>query len=296
MALAVLVEGSFGPDVANLQRALNYHLPAALPALVVDGIYGAKTRARLVHFQKKFDLKPDAIVGPKTQRALYSFVTCSHHLLIQDFGRPVVGRANAFGDGPALFPSPSLLPPLPRMQLPFPRPFRVPPVLRPPRLELDPNLARLIPSRPFEITAGTTMEFKKNDSKVSGFIDLEANVWSQPIGENVEVGASTGVGLETRVTDGRTEFHMFSIMKAEFKDILKLRNVDVARLQLEAKLEGKPGSKEPADMSGTIKLGPTIEVKNGRVTFGFGGYMQYKSNGDTHSLTGGVFLEGGARF
>jgi hypothetical protein len=72
--------------------------------------------------------------------------------------------------------------------------------------------------------------------------------------------------------------------------------VDVARLQLEGKLEGKLGSKEPADMSGTVKLGPTLEIKNGRVTFGFGGYMSYKTNGEREELSGGVFLECGGRF
>jgi hypothetical protein len=219
MALALLVQGSVGPDVANLQRALNYHLPAALPALAVDSIFGSKTRARLIEFQKKFGLKPDAIVGPKTQRALYAFVTCSHHLLIHHVREAATDRRFAVGDGLAPSPSPSVLPPLPRMQLPFPKPFQVPAVMRPPRLELDPNLVRFLLTRPFEVTAGTTMEFNRNkkESKVSGFIDLEANVWSAPIGDHIEVGASTGVGVETRVTDGQTEFHMFSIMKAEFR-------------------------------------------------------------------------------
>ena len=66
--------GSRGQEVINLQEALNYQLPAASPALGVDGIFGPKTQARLRAFQSVRGLAVNGIAGPKSHRALYSFV------------------------------------------------------------------------------------------------------------------------------------------------------------------------------------------------------------------------------
>ena len=52
--------GSRGQEVINLQEALNYQLPAASPALAVDGIFGPKTQARLRAFQSVRGLAVDA--------------------------------------------------------------------------------------------------------------------------------------------------------------------------------------------------------------------------------------------
>src|SRR5262245_29089266 len=140
--MSLLVQGSTGQEVKNLQTALNYHLPNALPPLVVDGIFGRKTNARVVQFQTLHRLKVDGIVGPETHRALYTFVDCSHHLLTVNFRRNnkklfKKGGVSAVGDDPSP-PSPFLLPPLPRFQLPFPTFLPpLPPILQPPRLELD---------------------------------------------------------------------------------------------------------------------------------------------------------------
>ena len=53
--MTLLVEGSKGQAVRNAQTALNYHLPDALPPLAVDGIFGPKTKARVLQFQKQTD-------------------------------------------------------------------------------------------------------------------------------------------------------------------------------------------------------------------------------------------------
>src|SRR5687767_6344090 len=106
MALAVLIQNSTGPEVANLQRALNYHLPDLFPGLKTDGVFGQKTQARVVEFQTRNALKPDGVVGPRTQRALYCFVECSHHLIIRDFPTGPGVRA-AIRNGPSPIPSPS---------------------------------------------------------------------------------------------------------------------------------------------------------------------------------------------
>jgi hypothetical protein len=66
----MLSAGSTGPDVSDLQSRLNGAPPTNLAPLAVDGIFGPKTRARVVEFQKNNGLAADGIVGPKTWAAL----------------------------------------------------------------------------------------------------------------------------------------------------------------------------------------------------------------------------------
>lgn len=56
--------GSRGSAVEELQQKLN--ADGAAPELVVDGIFGPKTRAAVVAFQTKYSLEPDGVVGPIT--------------------------------------------------------------------------------------------------------------------------------------------------------------------------------------------------------------------------------------
>ncbi len=64
---AVLKQGSQGDLVKTVQTKLKnwgYYKGA------VDGIYGAKTKAAVIYFQKRNGLTPDGIVGAKTLAAL----------------------------------------------------------------------------------------------------------------------------------------------------------------------------------------------------------------------------------
>jgi hypothetical protein len=54
---------------------------------------------------------------------------------------------------------------------------------------------------------------------------------------------------------------------------VKIGPLDLAKLAAEAQIAGKPGAKEPPDMSVTVSVGPEVEVLNGEVTFGPGGYL-----------------------
>jgi peptidoglycan hydrolase-like protein with peptidoglycan-binding domain len=63
--------GSVSEAVKHVQRMLN--VLAGTP-LVVDGIFGPKTQARVVQFQQQKKLSPDGIVGPLTGNALASEV------------------------------------------------------------------------------------------------------------------------------------------------------------------------------------------------------------------------------
>lgn len=62
--------GMFGQGIDIVQSALNNHPPSLLPALTVDGVFGPKTQARVVEFQKLQHLTPDGVVGPNTRAAL----------------------------------------------------------------------------------------------------------------------------------------------------------------------------------------------------------------------------------
>ncbi|MCZ2155977.1 MAG: peptidoglycan-binding protein, partial [Bryobacterales bacterium] len=67
-----LMFGSQGQDVADLQSKLNKRPPTKYPLLVVDGIFGVKTLARVKEFQSANTLVMDGIVGAKTWDALLS--------------------------------------------------------------------------------------------------------------------------------------------------------------------------------------------------------------------------------
>jgi peptidoglycan hydrolase-like protein with peptidoglycan-binding domain len=65
----LLKNGSTGPNVMLLQTLLNF-VGAAQPPLVLDGIFGPKTKAAVLKFQQTTGLSADGIVGPLSTQAL----------------------------------------------------------------------------------------------------------------------------------------------------------------------------------------------------------------------------------
>lgn len=66
----ILKQGMYGQGIDIIQLALNNE-PTGLPLLKVDGIFGARTDARVREFQAQKGLvPPDGIVGPNTRREL----------------------------------------------------------------------------------------------------------------------------------------------------------------------------------------------------------------------------------
>lgn len=304
--MALLVQGSTGPEVKNLQTALNFHMPNALPPLAVDGVLGPRTQARVVQFQAANRLKPDGIVGPVTHQALYTFVECSHHLVIEnrDTRNSIVTANRRAVTGDPGLPAPFRLPPIPRLQLTFPSNLPpMPSILQPPRLVIDPLLLFLARNTKFELEAGKETTFKKDlatsksEREVTLFADLKGVVWSKPFGKKVEVSTGGGVVVEKRLRptpDTETSVYVFA--KVEVKDILRLNPIDLAKIAAEAQFGGKPGKDEPADMSVTVSAGPEVEVFDGAVTFGPGAYLEYKTNGIVHTLTSGMKVTGTFHF
>ena len=120
-----------GQDVADLQAALNYHLRPPRPPhtppgpdrppLKVDGVFGAKTDARLREFQRLNRLTVDGKAGPITTPLFTKtkLVTVKIPISPQDeapvaqnaaFFRPGGGSANAFAQIPGLLAQAALGP------------------------------------------------------------------------------------------------------------------------------------------------------------------------------------------
>jgi hypothetical protein len=72
MVRPLLKFGASGADVLLLQQALNLD-KSGLPQLVEDGLFGSKTRGRVLEFQGFHGLSKDGIVGPNTHGALEEF-------------------------------------------------------------------------------------------------------------------------------------------------------------------------------------------------------------------------------
>lgn len=315
-----LAQGAAGQDTRNLQQALNYHLPEALPRLATDGRFGPRTEARLRQFQAQCRLQADGIVGPHTHRALYTFVRLSCHLLT--CGRALQARRAGAGSQmpgamqlpaqrgtvrmalPALpLPLPLPLPPLPRTPLPFPALMPpLPPLLQPPRLEIDPRLLELTRSTRFELEAGQQSTFRTSTNnqesghELSLVADLKGIVWSRPLGK-LELSAGPGIVVEQRLRGASgAEFSVYVFGKAEVSDVFKFGPLDIAKFEAEAQLAGKPGLGLPPDLTLTLSAGPEVKVLHDKLSFGPAGYFEFKSNGFEHQLTPGVKMTGTIHF
>jgi peptidoglycan hydrolase-like protein with peptidoglycan-binding domain len=85
-----------GFDVMELQDGLNNARLAtgegsALDTLAVDGIFGARTGARVLEFQRTHQLGADAVVGPRTWSALEAVLVTIPGLQVR---RPMGGGGN----------------------------------------------------------------------------------------------------------------------------------------------------------------------------------------------------------
>lgn len=75
LSLPMARQGSTGDLVRRVQDALNDIIGAGL---VVDGVFGPRTRAAVEAFQNRFRLGVDGVVGPKTWTALVQGLLLKH--------------------------------------------------------------------------------------------------------------------------------------------------------------------------------------------------------------------------
>jgi len=107
--IPTLSKGATGQPVRALQDVLNFQIRRGDP-LKVDGIFGAKTDARVREFQTAVGLKADGIVGPKTNAELFEVTDVVVPLIFMprlQLTPPRVGQGVAQGIQP-----PRLIPPL----------------------------------------------------------------------------------------------------------------------------------------------------------------------------------------
>jgi hypothetical protein len=71
MPQILLAQGSRGPEVQELQAALNFHVRKPLVALVPDGGFGPLTNTRLREFQRRAGLTETGTVNVETINMLY---------------------------------------------------------------------------------------------------------------------------------------------------------------------------------------------------------------------------------
>jgi peptidoglycan hydrolase-like protein with peptidoglycan-binding domain len=260
----LLKTGARGQEVINLQEALNYHLPLALPPLEVDGKFGNLTLGRVKQFQKLRGLKDDGIVGPLTHGALYFFIENFIHMIVPPArGDAVRGRTSGlqFGDSPTPFGP--VLPPFPRLELPFPTPFRPPP---PPIFPL-PKLTLQGESTQFELSAGVERTIARSltnntqDNNVSIFSDVNFSLWRRPIGKHLEMSFGLGAFFERELRpDPNTTLRIGVFAKAELKDVVKIGPLDLFKLIVEHKTVTTATG--PIELNSDIEVGinPTVEV------------------------------------
>jgi len=80
----VLSQGSRGQHVLELQYILNVIAAFydAVPTVIQDGVFDARTRNAVIEFQRNFGLVPDGIVGPLTWNQLYAVYRDIHQNVI----------------------------------------------------------------------------------------------------------------------------------------------------------------------------------------------------------------------
>jgi hypothetical protein len=83
MAIRDLYVGMSGPDVRVVQKAFNTRRLPSEPALQEDGVFGPKTKAAIVGYQKRYGLKPDGIVGYRTRKQLFPNLAAAIRLWVE---------------------------------------------------------------------------------------------------------------------------------------------------------------------------------------------------------------------
>ena len=188
-----------------------------------------RTRTRLITFQSRYGLKVDAIVGPKTREALYTFAVLKHALVLRTYPyqpSPLFQKTavNSIGAASPLPPAPTLpplrMPTYPALRVPQPTNWTFPLFGPIPHFRLDPQLYLWLRTQPFEVEAGAEIAFKKTSEKdgpsSAAFFEATARIWVSPplLGGHATVASKLAFGGEKRTrftkhgADSQMEGHL----------------------------------------------------------------------------------------
>ena len=82
MSIRDLYLGVSGIEVKLIQQAFNTRRLQSEPALQEDGLFGPKTKAAIIGYQKRYGLTPDGIVGYQTRKQLFPNLAATFYLSI----------------------------------------------------------------------------------------------------------------------------------------------------------------------------------------------------------------------
>ena len=280
-----LKKGCTGQDVRNLQIALNYQLPEAFPPLVIDGIFGPKTKARTIEFQKQNDLLVDGVVGAETHGGLYTFVRSVHHVVIVK--RPMKQDASF---SPGMVGSP--------FEPPRRRPFHFP--AAPLRLPQFGKLSGLIDSisKNIKVAGETGYEASfqhdprkhETESEIAFVSNATATLWTRPIRDKLLLGLGNGFAYsQVLKLHGEHELSYNVFGRLQLIDLFKESKPFDLPLLAELRMSLPFG--HPPTFSALLGAGPEITLLRGLLTIGVGGWFQYKYGEHRHTLS---FITGGS--
>ncbi|HLJ50056.1 MAG TPA: peptidoglycan-binding domain-containing protein [Bryobacteraceae bacterium] len=147
--------GMRGPDVLAVQQGLNIRKQPQDRALVEDGVFGAKTQAAVLAFQRRNNLTVDGVVGPRTRAAIFPLAVVTVRAFGMRLRQPSL---LSFGQSQPTTPTfnPFILPPLSPTILGY-QPLSYPNLTTPiatPLLAPPPLLPLTLPIHHFEISPG----------------------------------------------------------------------------------------------------------------------------------------------
>jgi peptidoglycan hydrolase-like protein with peptidoglycan-binding domain len=289
--MKLLKKGCVGQDVKSLQAVLNFHMLDAPNPLIVDGIFGPKTKKRTLEFQEEFKLDTDGIVGDLTGAALGTFVESQQHLLIVRTPRyESPGLEGAAPSAPATPPMNVMLPP----KL---HPYPEDPTRTPDNLFIHfTNHLELGIEGSLEVNITHPLKSKSHKNEINGFAVANMTaLWSRKVKDRVSFGLGMGVlheRLLQKERESETKAYLFYRMQLKtFELEWGSGNAFGAPLRVEVQFTPKLMDvyERHRAFCATANFGPELSFLHDRIAIGLGGIGRYCFDGHKQHTLSGIF-------